>query len=58
MFCRYSKLIKNKNGFAVSTNMAYDDINLKPTAGRVDGGESEKHDRILKAGTSINESNI
>ena len=38
--------------------MAYDDVNLKSTAGGVDGGENEKLDRIiLKAGASINESN-
>ena len=36
--------------------MAYDDINLKSAAGGVDGGESEKLDRILKTGASINES--
>ena len=51
---------KNKNDssgndFAVSANMAYGEVTLKPVAGGVDGGEYENPDKILRTEASTYE---
>ena len=44
------------NDFAVSANMAYGEVTLKPVAGGVDGGEYENPDKILRTEASTYES--
>ena len=40
---------KSSNDFAVSANIAYGEVALKPVAGGMDGGEYENPDKLLKA---------
>lgn len=56
IICRRKSSGEKKNGFAVSANMAYGEVILKPAAGGVDGGEYENPDKILRTGASTFES--
>ena len=46
--CRKKSSSKNKNDFAVSANMAYGKVTLKPVVGGMDGGEYENPDKLLR----------
>ena len=46
---------KSSNDFAVSANMAYGEVTLKPVAGGMDDGEYENPDKLLRTGASTYE---